>query len=134
MFIIHIQHKHLTLYNSLIIHKVHIRLDSSRIVKLVKIIWRISPSSDWFFNIQANCRFNISSALHLSSIKITSQFASTVSDMRLLLGGRMFTFLCHIRLIPSKYYADAHIQKALILNSINIQVKIMEVVNASIQI
>lgn len=85
MFLIHIQHKHLTLYNSLvikinipqlIIHKVHIvaNLDSSRTVKLVKIIWRISLSSVRSFNIQAYCRFNykqcITSVININPIRI----------------------------------------------------------------
>lgn len=68
-------------------------------------------------------------ALHQSLIKITPQSTSTALDMwRRLKGG--FTLFCYIlRVIPSKLSTDMHIQKASILNSINIQVKLIEIDN-----
>lgn len=62
-------------------------------------------------------------------IKITPQSTSTALDMwRRLKGG--FTLFCYIlRVIPSKFSTDMHIQKASILNLINIQVKLIEIDN-----
>lgn len=68
-------------------------------------------------------------ALHQSLIKITPQSTSTDLDMRQRLKGGL-TFLCHILpVITSKFSTDMHIQKASILNSINIQVKLIEIDN-----
>lgn len=67
--------------------------------------------------------------LHQSLIKITPQSTSTDLDMRQRLKGGL-TFLCHILpVITSKFSTDMHIQKAWILNSINIQVKLIEIDN-----
>lgn len=41
-----------------------------------------------------------------------------------------FTLFCYIlRVIPSKFSTDMHIQKASILNSINLQMKLIEIGN-----